>query len=279
MSIDISKIPAPQIVEDLSIDALLEEMLTELQARMPSAELHPADPAYKVLEVAAYFRFLDRQKANERTLSVFLAYATASELDHIGITYYGVERQETEADDDYRRRLLLSYDSYSTAGSKNSYIYHTLSASPTIKDATATSRAASEVLVTVLSSSGNGTATQQQLDTVSAALNAETVRPLNDQVTVQSASVQNYTVTATLTLRNGPSPEVVKASALAAVQDLTSRRHRLGESIIRGAIEAALYVEGVQRVQLSSPANDILRNESQAAYCSGITINIVSAAQ
>src|SRR5690606_8591102 len=207
MSIDISKIPAPNIVEELSISALLDEMLTELQARMPGINLHPADPAYKVLEVAAYFRFLDRQKANERTLSVFLAYATASELDHIGITYYGVERQETEADDAYRRRLLMSYDSYSTAGSKNSYIYHALSASPTIKDATATSRAASEVLVTVLSSNGNGAATQQQLDTVSAALNAETVRPLNDQVTVQSASVQNYTVTATLTLRNGPSPE------------------------------------------------------------------------
>lgn len=270
--IDLSKIPTPNVIEEISVSEMLDEMLQQIALDMPEIELHIADPAYKVLEVAAYHRYIDRKRANENAISLLITNAAEADLDSIGITYYGVERLAGEPDSDYKRRLLLSYDSYSTAGSQNSYIYHTLSASPTIKDATAVGRAAGEVLVTVLSKDGIGTASPQLISTVRAALSAEKVRPLNDQVIVQSASVVTYQIRAVLTLRPGPSPQVVREKAIAAAQALADRYHKLGESIDHGAIKAALYVEGVKSVELPQPVGNIIRNKSQAAYCTNIEV-------
>lgn len=270
--IDLSKLPAPEVIEEIGFEALLQEMLDELAARMPELDVAVSDPAYKVLEVAAYWRMLDRQRANDRARRLLAAYAGGSDLDHIGVTYYGTERQAGESDAAYLRRMLLAYDSWSTAGSENSYVYHALGADPAVRDATAINRGAGEVLITVLAAEGDGTAPQAVLDTVKAALDAERVRPLNDRVTVQSASVTAYQVRAELVLREGPSPEVVAAQAKAAVEAYTEARHRLGEDVVRGAIEAALYVEGVERATLLEPLADIANDETQAAFCTAVEV-------
>jgi phage-related baseplate assembly protein len=270
--IDLSKLPAPEVIEEISFEALLQEMLDELAARMPELDVAVSDPAYKVLEVAAYWRMLDRQRANDRARRLLAAYAGGGDLDHIGVTYYGTERQAGESDAAYLRRMLLAYDSWSTAGSENSYVYHALGADPAVRDATAINRGAGEVLITVLAAEGDGTAPQAVLDTVKAALDAERVRPLNDRVTVQSASVTAYQVRAELVLREGPSPEVVAAQAKTAVEAYTEARHRLGEDVVRGAIEAALYVEGVERATLLEPLADIANDETQAAFCTAVEV-------
>lgn len=270
--IDLSKLPAPEVIEEIGFEALLQEMLDELAARMPELDVAVSDPAYKVLEVAAYWRMLDRQRANDRARRLLAAYAGGADLDHIGVTYYGTERQAGESDAAYLRRMLLAYDSWSTAGSENSYVYHALGADPAVRDATAINRGAGEVLITVLAAEGDGTAPQAVLDTVKAALDAERVRPLNDRVTVQSASVTAYQVRAELVLREGPSPEVVAAQAKAAVEAYTEARHRLGEDVVRGAIEAALYVEGVERATLLEPLANIANDETQAAFCTAVEV-------
>lgn len=270
--IDLSKLPAPEVIEEISFEALLQEMLDELAARMPELDVAVSDPAYKVLEVAAYWRMLDRQRANDRARRLLAAYAGGGDLDHIGVTYYGTERQAGESDAAYLRRMLLAYDSWSTAGSENSYVYHALGADPAVRDATAINRGAGEVLITVLAAEGDGTAPQAVLDTVKAALDAERVRPLNDRVTVQSANVTAYQVRAELVLREGPSPEVVAAQAKTAVEAYTEARHRLGEDVVRGAIEAALYVEGVERATLLEPLADIANDETQAAFCTAVEV-------
>ncbi|ECB5046041.1 baseplate assembly protein, partial [Salmonella enterica subsp. enterica serovar Teshie] len=42
---------------------------------------------------------------------------------------------------------------------------------------------------------------------------------------------------------------------------------RLGRDIRRSAIYAALHVEGVQRVELASPLEDVVLDKTQAASC------------
>lgn len=271
--IDLSKLPPPQVIEEVSFEVLLREMLDELHARAPDLDVVVSDPAYKVLEVAAYWRMLDRQRANDQARRLLAAYAGGSDLDHIGVTYYGTGRHEDEGDEAYLRRMLLAYDSWSTAGSENSYVYHTLSASPEVRDATATTRAAGEVLVVVLAE-GNGVASPALLETVRGALNAERVRPLTDQVTVQSAQVRSYRVRAELVLRRGPSAEVVAQQAREAAELYASSRHRLGEDVVRGAIEAALYVEGVERATLLEPVADLLCDATQAAWCESVEVTV-----
>ncbi|MGP9500269.1 baseplate assembly protein [Halomonas sp. AOP43-D1-4] len=274
-TIDLSRLPTPTLLDELSFEEILTELRADLLDRSPDIadvlQLE-SEPVNKLLEVVAYREMITRHKQNERVRRLLLAYSYGDALDHIGVTYFFTERFDGESDDAYRRRLLLAPDRFSTAGAEAAYIYHALSADAQVKDASATSPAATEVTVAVLANSGNGTASPELIETVENALNAEFVRPLTDRVTVISADVATYTINAELIIRPGPDPEVVRAAAHASVVEFTERRHRLGDDIFQDAVLAALYVEGVERVRLHSPAADMPRSAIQAAYCTSIEV-------
>ena len=101
----------------------------------------------------------------------------------------------------------------------------------------------------------------------------EARRPLTDFVTVQSAEIVNYAVDATLTTFSGPDGGVVLAAAQASLDAYVESSHRLGRDITRSALFAALHVEGVQNVVLTSPAADIVIARTQAPFCTGTTVN------
>lgn len=287
MSIDLSKLPAPAVVEALTYEAIRAAMLADLAARDPNlAGLLPSDPAYKVIEVVAYRELLLRQRVNDAARATMLATATDEDLDHL-VALLGVERlvldpgnpnavppvaPTYESDTELRRRALIAPGSYSTAGPEDGYIYHALSADGQVKDATVASPAPTEVVVTVLARDGDGTPDQTLLDTVAAALNTKTVRPLTDQVTVQAASILNFALSATLYLYDGPDPVTIKAAAEASAQDYVDTQHMLGRGVTLTGLHAALHVEGVRKVALTSPAVDVDATAEQAAYCTGITV-------
>lgn len=83
--IDISKLPAPAIVEELSFETILAEMRTRLLELLPAwtASDLESDPANKILEVAAYRETLLRQRVNEAVRACMIAYATGTNLDNI----------------------------------------------------------------------------------------------------------------------------------------------------------------------------------------------------
>jgi len=286
--IDLSRLPQPDFVTLQDYEALLAEIRADFLEALPSAKRDEvaatleleSEPLTKLLELSAYRIMIERQAFNDRAARLMLAYAQGEELDHIGVTYYQTERLtssagEPESDEDYLRRLLLAYDGYSTAGARDAYVYHALSADGDVLDAAVTSSRAGVVTVTVLSRQGNGTAATALVSTVDAALSAETVRPLNDQVEVQSAAVTEYEIRATLTIREGPAKSVVAQAARAAAEAYATDRHRLGLPIVRDAVLAALWVESVEHVELESPTADIPRDSHQAAYCSLIEVDYV----
>jgi len=109
---------------------------------------------------------------------------------------------------------------------------------------------------------------------VQAATSAERARPLNDQVQVQSATIKTYSVEASLELRSGPDPVVVQQEAARAARDYTESRHALGEDIIKDALAAAMYVQGVERVTLTNPAQDIECPDVEAPWCESVEVTI-----
>jgi phage-related baseplate assembly protein len=136
-----------------------------------------------------------------------------------------------------------------------------------VADASATSPAPAEVVLTVLNREGDGTAGTDLLAVVEKALNSESVRPVADRLTVCSAEIIPYSVDATIFLYPGPEAEPVMAAAKASLQKYIASQTRLGRDIRRSALYAALHVEGVQRVELVSPLNDVVLNKTQAASC------------
>jgi phage-related baseplate assembly protein len=62
--------------------------MANLQAREPSfTALVESDPAYKILEVCAYRELIIRQRVNDASRAVMLAYATGSDLDQLGAIF------------------------------------------------------------------------------------------------------------------------------------------------------------------------------------------------
>lgn len=287
-AIDLSRVPAPQVVETLDVEQILAEMLDDLLARHPEfSALLESDPAIKLLEVAAYRELLLRQRINEAAQAVMLPYALGTDLDNLG-ALFGVERlvidegdptaippvaAQYESDSDLRYRIQLSLEGLSTAGPEGAYIYHALSASGLVLDASAISPAPGQVLVTILARAGNGIATPELQATVYAAINAESVRPLTDYVQVQSATINEYAIEATLYFYSGPDREVVMANAQAAAESYAEAQHRLGRDVTLSGIYAALHQPGVQRVELSSPAASIVVGREAATFCTGITLH------
>lgn len=287
IAIDLSQLPVPKVVETIDYEEILSALLDDLVERYPEFDV-PAesDPIYKVLEVAAYREMLVRQRVNQAARAVMLAYAEDEDLDNLG-ALFNVKRLQTyagdptaippvppanEEDPDFRRRILLSLEGLSTAGPEGAYIFHALSASGSVLDASATSPAPGDVVVTVLGREGDGTAPPELLDAVEQAVSAETVRPLTDHVTVQGAEIVPYTIAATLYFQPGPDSQVVLAEARAEAQRYADRQHRLGMDITLSGVYAALHRAGVQRVELASPTATINVNRQQAAYCTAITL-------
>ena len=288
-NVDLSQLAPPSVVEALDFESIFAAMLVDLRARDSAfTALVESDPAYKILEVAAYRELLIRQRVNDAAKAVMVAYATGADLDQIGANYDVARLLITpaddttipptpavyETDDDFRTRIILSLEGYTSAGSRGSYIFHALSASGDCKDVAVESLTPGTVNVAVLSRTGSGTAPAATIAAVVAALNAEVVRPLCDTVSVASAQVVNYSIQASLTVFPGTGQAEVLAAASAAAQAYAAEQHRIGRDITRSGIFAALHQAGVQNVSITSPAADIVNAWNQAPYCTAISVTI-----
>jgi len=273
--IDLSKLPAPDVIETLDFETLLTNYINDFVARNPNyATLLESDPAIILMQVVAYREMLLRARINEAAKANMLAYATKGDLDNLA-AFFGVERLEDETDERLRKRTQLALEGFSTAGPVGAYIFHSLSASNEVKSVSVKSPNPGEVLVTILSNIGDGTVGQELIDAVLAKLNEDDIRPLTDLVSVQGAEIINYQVEAVITVYSGPSSAVVETEANDALQKFISDRHEIGRVIAISGIYDALHVDGVKKVELISPLVDVETTNEQAPYCTNISISVV----
>ena len=294
--IDLSQLPAPAVVEELDYEAIYTERKAMLLSLYPEDQraavartlMLESDPLVKLLQENAYRELLWRQRVNEAARAVMVAFAQGDDLDQFGANFSVSRLVITPADDstlpptpalmesdsDLRLRIQQSFEGLSVAGSVGAYQYHGRSADGRVADVSVISPSPASVTVSVLSREGDGSASPELVAIVAAALNGEDVRPVADRVTVQSAAIVPYEIDATLYLYPGPEKEPVRAAAEQKLKAYISAQHRLGRDIRRSAIYAALHVEGVQRVELTTPAADIVLTDAQASYCSGYRLGV-----
>lgn len=305
--IDLSQIPSPDIVNTLDYETVFAAMLADLQARdSVFSALLESDPAYKILEIAAYRELIIRARVNDAARGVMLANAIGTDLDNLAANFNVIRLLVTAADPDtlpptpavyesdtaFRARTQFAFEGLSTAGPAGAYIFHSLSASGEVKDIAVdavtfhvtsglividnTAHLASPepgmVAVTVLANTGNGTADANLLALVDAAINNEYVRPLTDKVTVRSAAIINYTVVATLLFYDGPSSGTVLAAAQTALDTYIDTQRKIGFDVTRSGLFHALHQPGVQNVMLTTPAADVVIANYQVAYCTATTL-------
>lgn len=275
-SIDLSQLAPPVIVEALDYPTIYAALEADLLARDPTlanALSLQSEPLVKLLQVAAYRELDVRAAFNQRARGALMAFAVGADLDNLAANL-GVVREAGELDPALRARALLSLDGQSTAGPVGAYVYHALSADPAVADVAVSSPAPGQVRVVVLSKADDGVAAPDLLAAVAAALNADEVRPLTDQVSVVSAAVAPYAVDATLSVLPGPDSGTVLTAALAAVNGYAAAQRRLGKPVRRNALVAALLQPGVDDVELRTPADDLPPTPEVAPVLAGLTVAV-----
>lgn len=292
-AIDLSQLNPPDVVRQIDFETILKEGLEDFYQRMD--EVQPdfpryleSDPAMKLAEAFAYREMLIRKEANEQALSVLLAFAKDNDLDHKAAERNLQRRiispatdttpEIKESNESLRKRVQLAPEGQTTAGSEGSYIFHGLNADPRVKDIypyaplDENGYPAGICNIYVLSNESDGTAPEDLLNVVSAALNAKSVRPLTDKPIIYSASILNYSIDAEIFIDEGPDENIVLDSCYKAAQEYTKKSHSFNDGISLSGIYQALHQPGVSRVNLISPAGNIDTSIGQVAFCTGINI-------
>ncbi len=272
--VDMSQLPSPQVVETLSFETIFQELLADFRSRKPDYDtLLESDPVIIALECAAYRELLWRQRVNEAAKANMLAYATGSDLDNLA-AFYGIARMSDEDDTRLRQRTNLALEGITTAGSENAYLFHTLSADTTVKSAGISSPEPGKVRVSILSTEGDGTASSTLIQTVSDYLGHEDRRPLTDQVVVRSAEIVNFAIKANIYVFPGPSAPITEEEIRANLNVYLTKQNNIGSVVALSGIYDALHTEGVQKVSLIAPTQDIITTKEQAAFCNNIELNV-----
>ena len=293
-AIDLSQLPPPQIVEQIDFEQILAERKAYMislwsadeQAQIAARLEIESEPLTKLLQENPYRETVWRQRVNEASLANLLATARGTDLEQLAgnfnVNRLVIQQGKAnavppiptlmESDDSLRERAQMAWEGLSTAGPRNSYIFHARAADGRVADATAESPSPAVAVVTVQSLLGDGTAPPELLAVVNAYLSDDDRRPVADRLTVQGAQILNYQVKAKLyLLSNGPESEPILAAAQQRLLAYVHQRRRLGMEVSESALHAALHVEGVRKVELEGWV-DIVATKAQAPYCTGVTL-------
>lgn len=284
-TVDLSQLPQPQIIEVLDFESILRDVKSDMLAAFPeeqqasvaaALELE-SEPLNVIAQVVAYRVLMLYQRINDGAAACMLSHSTSTDLDNLAgnndterlVITPATDTSEAvmESDTSLRLRAQAAFEGLSVAGPTGAYEYFARSASGKVADAKAISPSPAVVVVSVLSTDGDGTASPELLATVDKMLSADDRRPVADRLTVQSAVIVEYQIKALLYLYPGPESEPILTAANDSLQYWLAQQGKIGRDVARSAIMAALHVQGVQRVELLEPATDIVIDDTQASRC------------
>ncbi|KFB99474.1 baseplate assembly protein J [Trabulsiella guamensis ATCC 49490] len=291
-TVDLSQLPQPEVIEALDFEVILSEWKDliiaafppEQQASVSAAMALESEPLNIIAQAGTYREVILRQRINDGAAACMLSHSVSTDLDNL-VANNNTQRLEItpgtenspavmESDTALRLRAQAAFEGLSVAGPTGAYEYFAMSASGKVADARAISPSPAVVVVSVLSTEGDGTADAALLETVDRALSAEDKRPVADRLTVQAAEIVNYQIDAVLYLYPGPESEPIYIAAQNSLQLWLSQQGKIGRDVACSAVIAALHIQGVQRVELLSPAENIVIDDTQAARCTGFTVTL-----
>lgn len=182
---------------------------------------------------------------------------------------------DRESDAAFYERLRESMETFSTAGPLGGYEYYAKSASALIADVKASSPLPGEVDVRVLLAGGELPG-EEILKEVSDALNADTVRPLTDHVTVAAPEIVPYDIDFTYYTQTGGavSDETISDNVNAAVAEFRKwQGAKMGRDVNPSHLIFLLMQTGIKRVEVRSPVYAAVPENAVAVADSTAAVN------
>jgi phage-related baseplate assembly protein len=193
--------------------------------------------------------------------------ATVANLDTTG------GGSDVETDEQLRERIKLAPSQYSSAGSRQSYLFYSKSANALITDVSVSSPIPGTVLIVPLTSATD--TPQQVIDDIYRVCSAENVRPLTDTVIVSAPVSVDYAIDVDLILYDDVDADSVNTAVNAALTAYARQKcERLGQDIIKSHIAQVCRTGQVYDVIVNTPDENIIIGDGEFANCTGITVNI-----
>lgn len=302
VAIDLAKLPPPDAVQVPDFEALLAERKADIVARVAARVDDPAliadlqavlnlesEPLTIDAEVGTYREVIMHERINDAVRAVLLPTSRGADLDAL-CSRLGVQRMTItpatqtaaavmESDSELQYRYQLALEAFSVAGPYGAYEFHARSTHPGVKDAACYGPESGlvtpgQTLTVLLSRTGNGAASAEIVNAVTAKLGNEDVVPDTDQVFVRSATITNYAISYHLQVRPGADPAVLVNAAIAALTAYAAECHKVGHIVALSALDGAAHQDRVNVVRAvrASPVAEVNPGLDGAPYCTGITV-------
>lgn len=260
--IDFARLPPPDVIETIEYEGLVQvykDQVLSKNSKLAAALSLEQSPTNIIIEAEAYGEMLVRARINAAARAVMLAFSKGADLDNLA-AFFGVERATGESDDSLRRRAQLAPEAFTTAGSEGAYIFQALTADPAhVRDATAIKvDDRGRVRVCVMATGTNPVPTTETILKVRDRLNAKGIKPLTDVISVVPVKIFRQKIVANVTLYPGPDSGLVMQDIGNALNKVRANISLIGRDLTRSAIISALNQEGVQSVELISPADNVV---------------------
>lgn len=171
-------------------------------------------------------------------------------------------------------RPVITLDKPADNQVRVTYIYDSPSLVTQVRDGNGRQTAPGEVTITVLSSTGDGTADAALQTAVGDYFARDDVRPETDSLVVQSATPIPYTQEVQIWINEGPDAGVIQTALEAELQAYADEQHRLEGKVLRSYIDHLAHKSGAQKVQVDQPAADIEAQYFEAPHCSTVTVTV-----
>lgn len=262
MTVDLTQLAAPAIVEQLDFQTLLYRRKERLLSLLPDADRTAiaetltlaSEPLVKLLEESAYCETILRARANDVARANLLAFALGTDLDQLG-AFYNLARLSGEADERYRIRIQLRIAALAGNGTREQYRLAALTASLDVVDAAVQRPVPGSVDIALWIRDGADPV--GVLAAVRAAFAADDAHMIGIPINVRLATARVIAVTATV-YREPSAPIDLPAQIALALPAALAAYAKLGRDLSRSWLMSRLHVSGVARIELASPSADIV---------------------
>lgn len=174
---------------------------------------------------------------------------------------------DRESDESFAARIFIAPGKYSTAGSRNGYEYHVQDYSSAIGGVHVSSDQAAGTVDIVFVMADGSLPSEEMISAMSQHMSAETLRPMNDLVTVRAPAEVKYTVSLTYYINQSDNNRAVaiQQAVSAAVDSYISWQRKIGRDINPSKLLALVMGAGAKRAQITAPIFTAIPADSIAA--------------
>jgi len=193
-----------------------------------------------------------------------------SEVKNITMSLYGADEEDDER---FRERIRLSIERFTSAGSKQAYIYHTLSAHQDIEDVEVYSPSPGQVKVIFILKGGE-LPDAAMIELVRNYLSDEKVRPLTDHVIVSAPEILQYDISLTYYIHKKDAAKMafIQAQVEKAVEDFIAwTKSKIGRDVLPEELIRKVKQAGAYKIDLTAPTRQEL-NIEQVAHARSVSV-------